>query len=89
MYVHVQQLSSDEITMKMNVQGEEFKLIGKLVATSILQGGCGLPVLHPVLYHYLTTGEYMGLITRDEDVPDLQVQQLLKEVRESKVTRLL
>ena len=31
----------------------DFFLIGKLIAMSILQGGCGFPVLHPAAYNYL------------------------------------
>ena len=50
------------------------------VATSIVQGGYGLPVFHPAVYHYLTMGEYIGQVTADEDVPDPQVRMLLSEV---------
>lgn len=47
---------------------------------SIIQGGCGLPVLHPVAYNYLVNGEYLGQITKDEDMPDPQIRQLLEKV---------
>ena len=47
---------------------------------SIVQGGSGFPVLHPAVYHYLTTGEYIGQITDDSSVPDPQIQQLLHQV---------
>ena len=34
-------------------QTNDFFLIGKLIAMSILQGGCGFPVFHPAAYNYL------------------------------------
>lgn len=46
---------------------------------SIVQGGSGFPVFLPGLYHYLTTGEYLGLIS-DSQVPDTQVRELLLQV---------
>ena len=54
-------------------------LIGKVVAMSIVQGGSGFPVFLPGLYHYLTTGEYLGLIS-DSQAPDTQVRELLLQV---------
>ena len=48
-----------------------------------MQGGYGLPIFHPAVYHYLTTGEYIGQVTDNEDVPDPQVRMLLSEVRYS------
>ena len=47
---------------------------------SILQGGSGFPVMHPAAYHYFVTGEYLGLISNDDDVPDPYVRELLKQV---------
>ena len=63
----------------LNVQAEDFKTIGKLVATSIVQGGYGLPVFHPAVYHYLTSGKYLGQVSDDKDVPDPQVRMLLSK----------
>ena len=40
------------------IQSEDFKMIGKLVATSIVQGGPGLPVFSPVAYNYICTEKY-------------------------------
>ena len=48
-------------------------MIGKVIAMSIVQGGCGFPVLLPAAYHYLTTGEYLGQIVDDNVVPDPQI----------------
>ena len=39
------------------IQSEDFKMIGKLVAMSIVQGGPGLPVFSPVAYNYICTTE--------------------------------
>ena len=58
----------------------DFFLIGKLIAMSILQGGFGFPVLHPTAYNYLVKGDYVGQVVNDEDVPDFQIRQLLQEV---------
>ena len=55
-------------------------MIGKLVAVSVVQGGSGLPIFHPAVYHYLTTGVYLGQVTTDDEVPDPQVRILLNEV---------
>ncbi len=56
--------------------------MGKLTGMSILQGGCGFPVLHPAAYNYLATGDYLGQIVKDDDVPDLHIRQLLQEVNQ-------
>ncbi len=57
--------------------------MGKLTGMSILQGGCGIPVLHPAAYNYLATGDYLGHIVKDDDVPDLHIiRQLLQEVNQ-------
>lgn len=47
---------------------------------SVVQGGCGFPVLHPAAYNYLVKGEYLGQVIKDEDVPDPQIRQLLEKV---------
>ena len=60
-------------------------MIGKLVATSIVQGGCMLPTFHPAVYHYLTSGEYLGQVIDDKDVPDPQVQMLLSSIYTSTI----
>ncbi len=52
-----------------------------MIATSIVQGGPGFPVLHPVVYKYITTGEYLGLVVDDSDVPDPFIKQLLDQVK--------
>ena len=61
-------------------QTNDFFLIGKLIAMSILQGSCSFPVLHPAAYNYLVKRDYVGQVVNDEDVPDFQIRQLLQEV---------
>ena len=61
-------------------------MIGKVIAMSIVQGGCGFPVLLPAAYHYLTTGEYLGQIVDDNVVPDPQIRHLLRQVNYLKNT---
>lgn len=56
--------------------------MGILIATSIVQGGPGFPVLAPHIYEYITTGDYLnasaGITIRD--FPDPEVRHLLAEV---------
>ena len=48
------------------------------MATSIIQGGPGFPVLLPAAYSYICSEEYMDKIT---DIPDPLVSNLLDHVR--------
>ncbi len=58
---------------------EEFKMLGKLVATSIVQGGPGLPIFMPAAYCYIICEcDYLKKI---EDVPDLHMRSLICQVR--------
>ncbi len=52
-------------------------MIGKLVATSIVQGGPGFPVLLPAAYSYICSEAYMDKIT---DIPDPLVKTLVEDV---------
>lgn len=61
-------------------QSEDFRTIGKMVATSILQGGPGFPVLLPAAYNYIVTGKYVGQISNDSEVPDPLIRQLLNQI---------
>lgn len=51
-----------------------------MLATSIVQGGPGFPVLLPALYNYIVSGKYIGEVADDSDVPDPVIRQLLKMV---------
>ena len=33
---------------------------GKLIATSIIQGGPGFPMMMPAAYHYISCGDYQS-----------------------------
>ena len=55
-------------------------MIGTYVAMSILQGGSGLPVFSQHLYSYLTSGKYINLDIKNEDVTDLAVQAQLHKI---------
>jgi hypothetical protein len=56
-------------------------MIGSLIDMSIVQGGPGFPVLLPVLYGYISTGQYNYEFLTNSTVPDFHVQSLLAEVR--------
>ena len=60
------------------MQNEDFRYLGILIATSVVQGGGGLPCLLPSVYNYLAQDKFqeIGL----DDVPDLFVRKLLNEV---------
>ena len=68
-------------------QNEDFLMMGKLIATSVVQGGPGLPVLIPAVYRYIATSSYspewMPGIT---DFPDPFIRNLLQQVK-SKLTQ--
>ena len=55
-------------------------MIGTYVAMSILQVGSGLPVFSQHLYSYLTSGKYINLDIKNEDVTDLAVQAQLHKI---------
>ena len=61
-------------------QSEDFTQIGKLVAMSIVQGGPGLPMLHPSIFHYIASNEYVSQVIDDEEVADPDVRSLLQKV---------
>ncbi len=60
---------------------DHFKAIGKLIAMSIVQGGSGIPALHPSVYNYIATGQYIGQVVNDKEVADAEVRILLEQVR--------
>ena len=64
----------------MLLQASHYRMIGTFVAMSIIQGGSGLPIFSQHLYSYLTSGKYINLDIKNEDVPDLGVQALLHHV---------
>lgn len=65
-------------------QKSEFKILGMYVAVSIPQGGYGFPILHPIVYNFITMGKYIGVSLIDEHVPDPFISHLVKEIRECK-----
>ena len=60
------------------LQNEDFKVLGKLVATSIIQGGPGFPVLSPAAYNYLSSGKFIDQFSA---IPDPLISSLLDQVR--------
>ena len=55
-------------------------MVGILVSMSAVQGGPGFPNLLPVVYDYLSKGQYNPEDICIGDVPDYQVRALLTEV---------
>lgn len=56
----------------------DYRAIGKLVATSILQGGPGLPIFLPAVWNYIvrSDGSMQGMA-----MPDPLVKNLIKQVQ--------
>ena len=50
------------------------------MAMSILNGGPGFPILHPALFNYIATGDYLDQHLATSDVPVPSVRMLLSEV---------
>lgn len=61
-----------------------FKVAGRMITTSVINGGPGFPFLSPVLYKYLTspTGEIDNVLTEitKDDVVDWNILQAIEEV---------
>ena len=62
------------------LQKSDFKVIGVLIAMSLMQGGPGFPVLSPHVYEYMSTQQYLDLNIKDDDIPDPLVRLLLTQV---------
>ena len=77
-------VASSVITVA-SFQAGDFRVIGKLVATSIIQGGPGFPVMLPAAYRYMQCGDYQcpEVIV---DVPDPMMQSLLCQVQQQQCT---
>ena len=64
-------------------QSGDLRIIGMYIATNIAQEGNRFPVLHPALFQYTCTGQYMDLPVQDDDIPDPDVKCLLVLVRDT------
>ena len=62
------------------LQHGDFRVLGKLVAMSIVQGGPGLPVMLPAAYAYMCREEEYLSKLDCKDVPDPLVATLLDRV---------
>ena len=47
-----------------------------LTAMSIVQEGMGFPVLHPAVYNYIWSRNYVGCTINDDGVMQLEICQL-------------
>lgn len=59
-------------------------MLGKLVATCIVQGGRGFPVMMPAAYRYLASSQLLNQ-TIEGKIPDPLISSLLNEVRQGMV----
>ena len=61
-------------------QTNKFEHVGKLMAMSLIQGGSGFPYLAPPMYDYLCGKDAISIEVSAEDVPSIDVTQLLQKV---------
>ena len=57
------------ITFISTKQKSDFKNLGILIGMSVVQGGPGLPILHPAVYQYMTTGKYIDVNMSVKGIP--------------------
>ena len=64
------------------LRGGLFKVAGRIIACSIINGSAGLPCLANPVYKYLTTQNMEDAVEEavPDDIPDPEVRQALKEV---------
>ena len=72
--------SYNAITFIFTKQKSDFKNLGILIGMSIVQGGPGLPMLHPAVYQYMTTGKYLDVNMSVKGIPDAGVRILIDQV---------
>lgn len=61
-------------------QGGGFHKVGKLMATSVVQGGSGSPFLYKGLYSYITGKEPSDLEPDHRIIPDPEVEDFVDKV---------
>lgn len=45
-----------------------------------MQGGCGFPAFHPLVYEYIVTGSYLNLEVPVKEVPEAGVRYIIEQV---------
>lgn len=55
--------------------------MGKIIATSIVQGGAGFPFLAPELYQHISGSQIENISTDFSHIPDPDTLQVAKQVR--------
>ena len=62
-------------------KAKHFESLGKLIAMSLSQDGSGFPFLSATTYKYIVGGDISRLNPTDEEVPDIEIRQLVALVR--------
>ena len=67
------------------LRGQLFKVAGRMISTSIVNGGPGFPCLSPAIYEYLVKGFQEGLVSTitKVDIVDIDAFQAIDEVNPS------
>ena len=58
-----------------------FKVAGRMITASIVNGCPGFPCLSPAVYAYLISNSCQGVDIVKEDIVDLEIRQVLSLVR--------
>ena len=70
-------LSFESVTITETLslfQGQDLFNLGRYIAMSICQGGCGFPFLAQPVYTYLCTGKITEVVLASSDAPDPVLQ---------------
>ena len=76
-------LSFESVTITETLslfQGQDLFNLGRYIAMSICQGGCGFPFLAQPVYTYLCTGKITEVVLASSDAPDPVLQFVLQKV---------
>lgn len=57
-----------------------YRLLGELIAASVVQGGSGLHLFNAAVYQYLCGNEVSTITPKMEEVPDREVKDVLEQV---------
>lgn len=71
------------IIMNCSLQAQNFYYLGVYTAMSVVQGGCGLPVLAEAVYEYITSGKCTNI---EVDISDLQDCAICEIARQASIS---
>jgi hypothetical protein len=67
------------LELLITVQAQHFYYLGVYTAMSVVQGGCGLPVLAEAVYDYILSGKCTNIDVSISDIPDGGVSEIVQK----------